>query len=227
MSKKVIVIIFTLLLNSVVFATKPHIQVPAGDEYWIVGSKKEIKWDAAGYSTTCKLILYHKSTKIGPIVTNYPVANESFLWTVGKTLSKTAMPGNDYLIVLTCEIDGQVFTHESDTFFIIPKLKPIKTLIVKSPNGGEEWAFDTYKNITWNTFGIKNKLRILLYKNNKKVGLIKKGILPNASCLWKVGTFEGGVAAVGSDYKIKIVEQGGALTDMSDKTFSINNSNYP
>jgi len=103
---------------------------------------------------------------------------------------------------------------------------------VKSPNGGEQWELGTEKTITWEKSGSYTKFRIVLQKNNVRVGDIAWVNNPDkTSYKWeKVGEYINGSAAAGNDYKIRIrgyLSNGGSKIDDSDSNFKITEKNTP
>ena len=88
-----------------------------------------------------------------------------------------------------------------------------------SPNGGEDWVRGSVHNIRWNSKGLKNPVKVTLWKNNTLVGLIAKDQPANCIFSWTVGNYHGGIAEYGSDYKIKISEQGGPLIKTEELSY--------
>jgi hypothetical protein len=91
-----------------------------------------------------------------------------------------------------------------------------------APNGGESWALGSVQNIVWTSSRLSNSIRITLWKDGIKVGLIATGVDPVVGFLpWLVGTHTGGVVAAGSGYTIKIKEISTTVSDISDAAFDI------
>ena len=98
------------------------------------------------------------------------------------------------------------------------------------PNGGEGWHIGSEKKIRWDADeSITNKVRLILFRNGTRVGLIAKNLNPRPGVYtWlKVGEYAGGTAKVGSGYKIRIKEEGGTAMDQSDKPFYITLAKKP
>jgi hypothetical protein len=105
---------------------------------------------------------------------------------------------------------------------IISSVAAAQSITVKSPNGGEKWTLGAMKQITWTTSGIKNTLKITLWRNGQQVGKIKGDQDPKTGFLnWAVGSYEGGTAPVGDGYKIRIRENVTNIVDDSNNTFTI------
>ncbi len=99
-----------------------------------------------------------------------------------------------------------------------------KSIKVLTPNGNEQWPLGSMKTITWTTQGVMAKVRIILLKNDKRIGVIKTLVNPaSAAYSWKVGTCIDAQVPAGNDYKIKIREEGvdQPIHDNSDFNFSI------
>lgn len=92
------------------------------------------------------------------------------------------------------------------------------------PNGGEGWHIGSEKTIRWSADeSITNNVRLILFRNGTRVGLIAKNLNPRPGVYtWlKVGEYEEGTAKAGSGYKIRIKEEGGTAMDQSDKPFTL------
>lgn len=91
------------------------------------------------------------------------------------------------------------------------------------PNGGEQWKLGTTKVIKWKSKNFTGNVMLILLKNMQKVGTIAQNIGPNTTTYsWKVGDYQGGTAAAGPGYRIRVKEEGGAgIMDASDADFTI------
>ncbi len=96
------------------------------------------------------------------------------------------------------------------------------TIIVMSPNGGENWQLGSFHNITWHASGLSANVKLTLWKDGALVGTIADNISPApGSYSWTVGRYIGGNAPAGMGYAVKIKEIGTAVSDMSDATFTL------
>ena len=95
-------------------------------------------------------------------------------------------------------------------------------LQVTDPNGGEAWPRQTLGNITWNST-LAGNVRIFLYRNGAKVGLIADNLAAGAgSFRWTVGSHSAGTAPAGSGYSIRVRSKAdAAVFDDSDAPFTI------
>lgn len=95
-------------------------------------------------------------------------------------------------------------------------------ITVTAPNGGESLELGSSQNITWNSTGLSDTIKITLVKDGVVVGVISSGLNPAAgSYSWTVGNYTGGTAAAGTGYTIKIKEQGTTVVDVSDASFTM------
>jgi hypothetical protein len=103
-------------------------------------------------------------------------------------------------------------------------------LTIISPNGGESWPLGSEKTIRWSADeSITNNVRLILFKNGTRVGLIAKNLNPRPGVYtWlKAGQYDGGMATAGPGYKIRVKEEGGTAMDDSDKPFYLTPAKKP
>jgi len=95
-------------------------------------------------------------------------------------------------------------------------------LQVTTPNGGESWPRQTLATITWSS-ALAGQVRIFLYRNGGKIGLIADNIAAAAgSFRWVVGKHSLGTAPAGSSYVIRVRSKADpAIADDSDASFTI------
>lgn len=95
------------------------------------------------------------------------------------------------------------------------------------PNGGENWVIGQEKNISWTSSGLSAdvKVKLELFQHGRRLGTISsnRSIRPEGilAWKWKVGEYQGGTAAPGSDYYIHITTMDGQYTDRSDRAFRL------
>ena len=95
-------------------------------------------------------------------------------------------------------------------------------LTLTFPNGGESWNRNSKRNITWSTSASLGNLTLTLWQNGGLIGTIAENVNPAAGLYrWSTGAYTGGVAPLGAGYTIKIEDNGSALSDESNGTFSI------
>jgi hypothetical protein len=89
-------------------------------------------------------------------------------------------------------------------------------ITVTSPNGGEIWATGSIHNITWSEgTGTNTKIELWNSATNLKVSDIASNVV-GQSYSWTIGT-----NANGTNYKIKVIDIGNGLSDLSDANFRI------
>jgi hypothetical protein len=97
-----------------------------------------------------------------------------------------------------------------------------QTITVTSPNGGENWALGSTQAITWTSSGVTGNVRILLFKGAASVGIIRDNVPVTAGSYdWAVGTYQGGTAVPGTDYKVRIRKMQTEILDASNREFTI------
>jgi hypothetical protein len=100
--------------------------------------------------------------------------------------------------------------------------KKAPNLNVNVPNGGESWARNSMQYISWSNSGSLEKLKLTLWQNSALIGTIAENVNPAAgSYRWSTGAYTGGVATLGTGYKIKIERQSTGISVESSGPFSI------
>lgn len=93
-----------------------------------------------------------------------------------------------------------------------------------TPNNGESWEHGSTKVITWYPGSITGSVKLVLRRlDGSYVGLIDYNIPADAcSYTWQeVGTLQGGTAAFGTDYIIRVRDMNSTILDDSDVPFTI------
>lgn len=202
--------------NTETFTTLGHIFTitsPNGGETWEGGSSHTITWTSKGIGIEDIVNLeYSTNNGIQWIGIAENIENDgSNPWTVPNVISNQCL-------VRIRDTSGRVL-DVSDRVFSIGELG---TITVISPNGGETWPFRSTHNITWTAPGVSGRLEITLWKNQRLVGIIAKNIDPaSGSYTWLVGDLGWSACLVGTDFKIKIKENGTPVYDMSDNNFTL------
>lgn len=115
-------------------------------------------------------------------------------------------------------------------FFLIGMLQS-QSVTLTRPNNGESWPARYTQRIQWTYSGIPDTalVKLVLFKGGiapvNKIGNIVQNI-PIGSRVavgrnWNVGDYEGGTAAAGSGYYIRIISMDGSFRDESDRPFTI------
>lgn len=115
------------------------------------------------------------------------------------------------------------FTLVLSIFLVaLPGFTQQANLIVTSPNGDEIWGLGSPQTITWTHSGFTGNVTILLMKDGARVGVIEDEV-PAASgrYAWIAGQYQGGTAAAGTGYKVRIRRMGTDLIDNSNRPFTL------
>jgi hypothetical protein len=116
---------------------------------------------------------------------------------------------------------GLIILLLSTTSWASPQVAPGIINII-SPNGGENWAQGSPQAIEWEAMRISGNVKISLWQNGIKLGVIATNVNPNSGPIpWIVGQHSQGTAPIGAGYYIKIKEIGSTITDMTDDPFEI------
>lgn len=93
------------------------------------------------------------------------------------------------------------------------------TLKIVSPNGGEtDVCLGKTYPIKWTAVGVSQKIKLILFRNDEKVGIIKEDLNAGSSPFnWLVAA----PAEAKPGYKIRIRTMDNALSDYSDNAFEI------
>jgi len=97
------------------------------------------------------------------------------------------------------------------------------SLTVVHPNGDEELLLGMAAPITWKADGVNQKIKLLLVRSGGAiVGTIASDLdAGSQSYVWSAGHYQGGIAAAGSNYKVRIKAIGDTLQDESDTAFTL------
>jgi len=97
-----------------------------------------------------------------------------------------------------------------------------QSITVTSPNGGENWALGSTHAITWTSTGVTGNVRVLLFKGGASVGTVRDNVPVTAGSLdWVVGTYQGGTAVPGTDYRVRIRKMQTEILDASNRDFTM------
>lgn len=103
-----------------------------------------------------------------------------------------------------------------------------QSITITSPNGGERWIKGSSHAITWNARDLPaGTFKITLWRGSTQLGVIATGLPGHRRSFdWTVGNLNGGSAAVGFDYSVKVKLQGKAVADDSDGVFRITRKSF-
>jgi|GEM_PF-1849372 len=219
--------LFLILAAGMLYSQNITVTAPNGGEDLEMGSAFRITWTERGLSGGHIVVqLYQGSTQVGHISYNVPLGTRFVNWEVGRLAHGSVPPGDNYRIRVRL-YDSPTWDYSDSAFTIseaggsIPD--PERSLRVTAPNGGEGWGRGRQQNISWHTSGISSgTYKITLYDGSSAVGVVAEHIPhPTTTYRWPVGTYRGGEAPYGSNYKIKVELTGESLEDLSDRPFRI------
>jgi len=126
---------------------KPSIQVvsPNGGENWRVDSTATIRWVSFDVTNVKLEYTIDDGVNWKPISLLEPDAAKQFSWVIPNDVS------NNVKVKISNVNDPSIFDISDLSFRIY---KP--TLVLNSPNGGEEWRIGTLHDITWSSTDIAN-----------------------------------------------------------------------
>ena len=191
-----------------------------GEDVYITanGSNLVIRWVAETYEdgepVNFELVLFDD----GRVQFNYGSGNSDISpWETAPTIGVSKGDSVNYYMSDYCNV---TLLTNVDSDLYTPVAATIRLL---TPNGAEHWALNSSQNITWDvTAGVVGDIKITLLQSGAAVGTIVTGIdASSGSYTWTVGQHDGGTAAAGEGYTIKIKEVGTAVSDISDAAFSI------
>ncbi len=177
---------------------------PLGGEDWLVGSNHNITWTSSGIENV--LLQYRTSPQSQwTDISTVNGATGNFNWTIPNTPSTSAV------IQILDSNDPTIFVQSGN--FTITPLPPIT---ITSPNGGENWIYDTNHNITWQT-SLTGNLQISFTTNNGT------SWFPIATVDASAGSYDWKIRNANSstNCRIKITNAGNSVSDESDANFTI------
>lgn len=181
---------------------------PNGGESWVVGTTRDITWNCVGAdcSSDVRVSLYKGGIKQYLIASNVPVGDGLYRWTIPASQST----GNDYQIRVSCNADYNICDYSDSNFSISGPIA------VTSPNGGENWAAGTTRDITWSHLGAGSAhVKISLYRGSKRQRVIASSVpIGDGLYRWTIPASQ----SAGSDYRILISScyAGRSICEFSD-----------
>ncbi|HLP57239.1 MAG TPA: C25 family cysteine peptidase [Candidatus Deferrimicrobium sp.] len=193
---------------------------PNGGENLLIGTIHPLTWSATNVTGALKISLWQDGAPVGIIADDVDSSRKSYSWAVGSYTGGAAVPGAGYRVKL--EVNGTAVSDMSDNSFAI---SDANVLTVVSPNGGENFSIGTTHPITWKCSHVTGTLKITLLKDGAAVGIIADNVdAAPCSYSWTAGNYLGGTASPGVGYKVKIEENGTAVSDACDNSFTLSNS---
>jgi hypothetical protein len=109
---------------------------------------------------------------------------------------------------------------------LILSLLPLaaQSVILTSPNGGEDWTLGTPQVITWTNNGLSGTVKLFLDKGGVTQVIASNIPVGDLQCPWTAGQTQGGTAVAGSDYRVNIRVDDphlGPFYDRSNSSFTL------
>ncbi len=231
-----LIALLAVFVSLPVFSQTIRVTQPNAPENWPIRASRSITWEYSGVSGNVKLLLFRGETEVGIIATNLPMAVRTYSWQVGQTDRGYATPGSNYKI--KAKVMGQPIADFSDRPFTIsggvtmdlgamevrgkrPSFQaPVKVLY---PNGGESLQKAVVNEIRWESTDSFGTPRIIIKRGSSVVKTyeptgvfaIRRG--NQSTWSWVIPVDLG----AGNDYRIRLENSVGRLSDESDGNFSI------
>ena len=194
--------VFTISPTPTITVTSPN-----GGENWQVGSVHNITWTSSGVTNVKIEYSINNGSSWSTIVGNTPASSGTYSWTVPNT------PSAQCKIRISDVSNSSVFDVSDNVFTI----SPITTIVLTSPNGGENWQVGSVHNITWTNSGVTN-VKIEYSINNGSTWSTIIGSTPAS-----YGTYSWTIPnAPSTQCKVRISDMANSsVFDISDNVFTI------
>ena len=182
--------------------------LPNGGENWLAGTRHNINW-TDNIPDLVRIELYKGGT-LNSVIVDSTFSDGQYPWDIPLNLT----PGNDYKVKITSLGNSAVNDFSDGNFSVYNQ-----SIVVTTPNGGENWQAGTNQNINW-TDNIPDLVRIELYKGGTLNSVIVDSTFSDGQYPWDIPLN----LTPGNDYKVKITSLGNsAVNDFSDGNFSVYN----
>ncbi|MFC2086522.1 Ser-Thr-rich GPI-anchored membrane family protein, partial [Bacteroidota bacterium] len=188
--------------------TYPEINItsPSVEENWYTGNTQVITWSSQDLSGNVKIELF-SGNDIAQLISNSTSNDGSYSFFIPISMQT----GTNYKIKISSVEDPAVF-DESSMFNIT------RCITVTYPNGGETWYLGFMHNISWNSPGFSDNVRVELHNNTGLYHTIFSNTTDDGSQNWTVLE----QVTPGSNYRIKIINVNNSNQyDFSDISFNI------
>jgi hypothetical protein len=191
---------------------------PNGGEVWPAGTMQAVTWSTTaphGYIAAWLLNGAERDTFIGYV----PMVAEAITWDI----CPYAVAGTDYTVQLTWfDACGPDLEDGSDAPFAITALRPMPTLTLTSPNGGEVWPADSTQTITWDSTDPSGDVDLWLTDDNMRYDSLGSAPMADGQFDWPI------LPCVGDGTAYRIVVRwsacGQSAEDRSDDPFELTGS---
>ena len=146
------------------------------------------------------------------VLTSSTPNDGSYSWTI----SSTQTLGTDYEVRITSTTNTEISDSSNSNFAIVAG-----TLIVTSPNGGQNWIRGSSHTITWSKSGSPGSyVKIELLKGGVVNRVLTSSTANDGSYRWKISSKQ----TTGTDYMIRITST--RYTSISDSSNSARALSY-
>ncbi|MCW9065635.1 MAG: T9SS type A sorting domain-containing protein [Ignavibacteriaceae bacterium] len=186
--------------NPAILVTSPN-----GGESWVVGTNQTINW-TSNIVTDVKIEYTTDGGSSWITIISSTPSNGTYNWTVSNT------PSSNCKVKISDISNPLVYDQSNNPFSIIEP-----SIIVTSPNGGENWVVGDQHNIRWNSLGVSN-VKIEYTTDNGTNWLLITNSVPaeNGSYLWAIPN------TPSSQCKVKITDTSNPnINDLSNGVFTI------
>lgn len=195
-------------VSDAVFSIKRlRLTSPNGGEYLQAGTTQPITWVAGSNIANVKLEYSSDGTNWN-FISNVIASNQTYSWVIPSLSSST-------LRIKVTDFSNTVINDASDSLF------KVGSIMVLSPNGGEDWQTGKVQNITWNNSTSVTNVTIQYSTNDGAVWLpVVDDLNANSnSYAWTIP------ATVTTQARVRVYDSQSNFTikDSSDATFTISN----
>ncbi|TAK59456.1 MAG: T9SS type A sorting domain-containing protein, partial [Bacteroidetes bacterium] len=168
---------------NIVHSSTPTITItsPNGGEDWSIGTLRYITWTTNGLPSYAVMkIEYSVNGVNGPytVITTFGTNSGSYYWVPPGPVSSNAR------IRISTVAQSVTVSDVSDADFT---MSPALGITITSPNGGENWKINSFKNITWNSSGSISNVKIEYSTNGNTTFSLVAASAPNTgSYTWQV-----------------------------------------
>lgn len=183
------------------------ITAPNGAETWYIGSSREISWTSTGTVGKVRIEYSLDGGSSWSVIADSTANDGAHTWTVPDSAATT------YRVRISEAVDGDP-RDVSDTTFTVER-EP--TLTLTSTIGGETWSVGSTQQVTWNSTGAIDSVRVELSGDSGETWTVVAPKAPNS------GTFSMVVPdAVSENCLVRIGDcRREAVTARSEAAFAI------
>ena len=185
---------------------KLTITAPNGGEEWQSGVSQVITWQSSGVDSV-KIEYSLNNGATWETIIDSLINSDAYSWNPVPEVDDFKAAS---IIRISDASDGKPIDESDGTFTI----KPVPSINLLEPNGGEEYTAGESVNILWQSVAINN-VTIESTPNN---GLTWDTLEVN---MLNTGKYETGFSIASDEYKIRIRSSTGSPSDVSDGTFTI------